>query len=229
MKRLIILSVLAIAFKTSGAQDSLPDLKFILGIGEHETFITNKAFDAWTTANFGRTVHPSANISGQISFAVTHYDGGVYVTATYPFQNLGLYFGRRLTSYQSNFSSFLNFEIGGLGAYYKNINPVNYTPTPDQQGQDLQLHYDSYYIGISSLNYLGALHFHFSKKMNGRLSLYPAFHIGARYGFGGGWSYGYNQPDAEDDGTGFKSVKIPNIPNLGNFNVDAGFFIGIGS
>lgn len=222
MKRL--LAVLAILFVSAGGLLAQPDSGrvAILTLGEHETFISNPAFNSWTMANYGRTIHSSANISGQISFAFKKYDGGLYVTGTYPFQNIDVYFGPRLTRRKSRFSSFLNLEFGELGAYYKNINPIDYTPTPDQQGKSLQLHYDSYYVGISSLNYFQCPFTH-----NRHIALYPGFHLAARYGFGGGWSYGYYRDNVLDDS--FKSVPIHNIPNLGRFNVDAGLFIGFGT
>ncbi len=232
MKSIIIILFLLLLRGISYAQDSTSrwrDLSMMIGLGEHETFINNTGFNAWTQANYGRTINPSPNFSGQMSFAFKRYDGGVYFTGVYPFQSLGLNFGRRLTSDKSPIASFLNLEIGGLGAYYKNINPIDYTPTADQQGKSLQLHYDSYYVGLSSLNYFSFLRFHFKNK-NNHLSLVSGFHVSARYGFGGQWTYGYNvnEVNLEGSGTDFKSVPIKTIPNMGNFIVDAGLFIGVG-
>lgn len=227
MKRLpFILIIVLLAGKLAAQTDTSHKAMVMLGVGEHETFINNPAFNSWTMANYGRVVHSSGNISGQFSLTFSNYDMGVYLTANYPFQNMEAYFGSRLTERNSIFSSYLNLEFGQLNAYYKNINPVNYTPTPDQQGQDLELRYFSYYLGISSLNYFGYPNFKAGKK--GRhLSLYPGFHVAARYGFPGAWYYGYYTSDVIDDY--FKSVTIHNIPNLARFNIDAGFFIGIGT
>jgi hypothetical protein len=219
------LAILIISLISIGRLFAQPDTGrvVILALGMHQTFISNPAFNSWTMANYGRTIHSSSNISGQASFALKKYDGGLYATGKYPFQNIDAYFGPRLTSYKNKFSSFLNLEFGELDAHYKNISPINYTPTPDQQGKDLELHYDSYYVGISSLNYFKVPFTH-----NRHLALYPGFHLAARYGFGGGWSYGYYKDDGIN-GFNFKSVSIHDIPNLGKFNVDAGLFIGFGT
>ena len=197
-----------------------------LSLGAHQLFINDNDLNAWTQRNYHRTIGNPVNFAADLSFAFKRSDAGIYIAAGQPLLNVGIYYGRRLTSPLNGFTSFLNVQAGVLDKTEKNIKPVNYTPTADQQGQDLKLRYSAGYVGLSSRNYFNLAHTHVDKKHT-KIFFRPGFFVSGGYAFGGAWKYGYDKDNGDDD-TEFKNVRIKTIPNMGEFFVDAGVFIAIG-
>jgi hypothetical protein len=201
-----------------------------LGVGAEQTFINNSAFNAWTQTYHDRTIKSRPMFNGELDVITKRFDSGLHVTDAYPFGVWGVYFGERLTRRSSPIASFLNFDLGGFYGHYDNIPPLQ-TLTPDQMGQKMELHYSSFYIGLSSRNYFNNLHFRIGSKKKG-VSINSGFFVMAGYvPFGGDWQYGYNTSDDDpsDDGNGsyFKSNRIKSIPIMSNFFVSTGLVIGI--
>ncbi|HZY35319.1 MAG TPA: hypothetical protein VFE53_01645 [Mucilaginibacter sp.] len=230
MKKILILVLLGLTYKNSLCQVNLKGTEervLILSMGTDETFINNPTFDSWTKLNYN--LHEGYVMSGHldISFVSKAYDFGIHANAPYPYGIYSFYFGRRLTGLQSPVSSFLNIEAGAFEAIYTNISPLNYTPSPDQQGQQLQLHYNATYLGLSSRNYLNKLHFTTGKGKNA-ISHNSGFYVdfGAEP-WGGDWEYGYYKGSGKE--SYFKSRQVFGIPGLGKTFLDIGIFIGIGN
>ncbi len=199
----------------------------ILSIGANKTFINNPGFDAWTKSNYNKT---EGNLmSGHLDFAIITkaYDFGIHASAPFPYRVSSLYFGKRLTTQQSKISSFLNLEIGELEAIYTDIAPVDYIPTAAEEGRKLQLHYDAFYFGLSSKNYINALSFK-SGKGKKAVSFNSGFYLDLGYEpWGGDWSYGYYTGSGKY--AEFHSHTAYGIPHLNNLFIDAGIFLGMGS
>lgn len=230
MKNLIVFLTTALLLPVAAKAQLLAQPKtgplVIVSFGAHQSIMDNTNFDLWTINNYGRVINSAIGFSADILVAFKHTDAGFYITSNSPWQNVGVFYGLKLTRPKARFSSFLNLEVGNLNASFRDIAPVNYTPTTDQQGQDLELHHEAYFVGLSTRNYFNAMRFRIGKKKD-RFSLNPGFFVAARYVFTSAWKYGYNQDNGDDDTT-FESVRIHSIPNTGKFMIDAGIFIGIG-
>jgi len=238
MRKLLFTAVMLLSVKATFAQlnaDGSPTDVLVFSLGLHQTFMNNGAFDAWTLANFNKKLNQGINGEGDLAYFWKKYDGGVHLSASSSFVFGDLYFGTKLTPVHSPISSYLNLDLGILGFSRHDIMPVDYTPTPDQQGKDLKLKYSMPYLGLTSLNYLNNLHFRFGKHK--KMSFNTGFYFTAGYDVfnDGKWKYGYDDTANESidaDGnvsTPFKSVTINTIPRLNRFFMEAGIFVGIGN
>ncbi|WP_183575463.1 hypothetical protein HDF18_16200 [Mucilaginibacter sp. X5P1] len=235
MKKIVLVFFLLLIFTRGFSQLSFNDSPFkmaVFSFGAHQTIMNNPGFDNWASSNYNRTITSKISIEGDLTAITRNYEFGIHFTNPTPYGVGGLYAGRRLTPLRSEISSYLEFNIGGFFGRFKNLSPVNYKPTADQQGQDLELHYDATYIGLTSKNYFNNLHFRIGKSKG--VSVNPGFYFAFSYiPFNdGSWSYGYNVADDSDPdnpSTSFNSVKVKGIPKLNNVFMDAGIFIGFGN
>ena len=140
---------------------------------------------------------------------------------------VAIYWGPRLTSIKSPFSSFLNLEFG-LYNGTPGIAPVHYVPMANQVGKQLHLYYQAAFFGLSSKNYFNKLHFKTGKNKKGVLSWNTGFHVAAGYEpWAGDWKYGYYK--GEGKYSTFVSNRINTIPNLNKVFLNAGIFVGLGN
>jgi len=235
MKKIILIFFLLLLFTRCFSQLSFNDSPFkmvIFSFGVHQNIMNNPGFNDWASSNYNRPITNAISVEGDITAITRNYEFGVHFTDSAPYGVWSFYAGRRLTPIRSAVSSYLEFNIGNFSGRFKNLSPVNYQPTADQQGQDLRLHYDAVYLGLTSKNYFNNLHFRIGKSKG--VSFNPGFYFAFGYEpFNeGSWTYGYNVADDSDPdspGTIFNSVKIKDIPKLNSFFMDAGIFIGFGN
>jgi hypothetical protein len=225
LRRVAISFILLLCFQSSFGQrnalDMEPDSMIFFHLGASYTSINRSAFDQWTRTNYNLVERHDLNTLIDIGGIYKRFDIGVDLNAGGAFNQYMVYFGRRLTGPRSFITSWLNFEAGEFVGIFKNISPVNYTPTPDQKGQQLELHYTSTYIGLTSKNFLNFLHFNIRLGKD-KIPVNTGFFVGAGFQPGGrNWKYGYYNTD-----TVFTAVKIKNIPRLGKVQVNTGLFMG---
>jgi len=235
MKKIILIFFTLLPFSRCFSQLSFNNSPFkmvIFSFGVHQTIMSNPGFDDWALSNYNRTIANPVSVEGDVTVISRNYEFGVHFTDAAPYGGWSFYAGRRLTPLRSVISSYLEFNIGSFSGRFKNLSPVNYQPTADQQGQDLRLHYDAFYVGLTSKNYINSLHFRIGKRSG--VSFNPGFYFAFGYEpfNSGSWTYGYDVADDSDPdnpGSTFNSVKVAGIPKLNNFFMDAGIFIGFGN
>jgi hypothetical protein len=197
------------------------DEMFSVSGGIAHNYIDNAAFDQWTRANYNLTERYTQDYFLNLDYIFGRNSVGIIGTFTKPVDSFSGYYGRRLTGDNSPIGSWLNFEFGFNQGFFKNIAPVNYTPTPAQQGQNLELHYNSLLVGLSTRNYLNFLQFNI-KIGRGHIPVNTGVYASLKWQpFSRTWSYGYYDQD-----TVFRSVKITSIPKLGKIQGTAGVFVG---
>jgi len=237
MKKLIIILSMLLSVKATFAQLSFSDAPYdfyTIAGGMHQLFMSNPGFDNWTQTNYNRKISNQPSGEVNLTFFLKQYDFGGHVSFGNPYGYGGLFFGRRLTSRRSPVSSWLNFELGSTYGFFDSTPPVGYTKTADQQGQDLHFKYNVFYAGLSSWNYINALHFRIGKSTG--ISFNPGFFFSANVDpfWQGVWKYGYYTSDDNGDydtpsTSTFHHVNITNVPKLNRFFMDAGIFIGFGN
>ena len=216
-----LLFVAEIAFCQRNAFHHSPDSMLYAYFGTSEAYMDNRTFDLWTATNFNLTERYGSNFYFDLGGLYKGYDLGVTANLSPTFGNAGVYAGRRLTGKNSFISSWLNLEMGGFFGKFTNIAPVNYTLTPDQVGQHMELHYNSFYMGLKLKNYFNFLQYNI-KIGRARIPINTGFFVGLNWQPGGrNWKYGYYTQD-----TVFNSVKITTIPKLGKVQGTAGVFMG---
>jgi hypothetical protein len=225
LKKPAITLFLILLFQSSYCQRSAKnkeiDSSFLFHMGASYDFVNRGAFDAFTKANYNLVERHNMNLLIDFGYIYRRFDFGGDLDIDATFNQHLIYFGRRLTGPHSFITSWLNLEYGQYTGVFKNIAPVNYTLTPDQRGQQLQLQYTANYIGISSRNFLNFLH-HTIRLGKGGLPINTGFFVGAGYQpNGGNWKYGYYNTD-----TVFTAVKIKTIPKLSRVQVSTGVFVG---
>jgi hypothetical protein len=224
---LLSASICSHVFAQSGAS-SQP--KFIIDGGVNQVSINNPSFNGWAMSNYGKNENPG--VSGFFDLAVTgKWDANLHIAAANPFLVAGIEFGKRLTKPNSPLAMYLNLDWGDFDAMFNDLAPLNYTLTPDQQGQQMQLKSSNTFFGITSRNYFSRLQFYIGKAHRGVFT--SGFYVtGGWTPFRKQWRYGYYEDDGTDaDGVttyNFNSVKVYNIPTINNFFIDTGFFVGIG-
>jgi len=230
MKKLVTILLGLITCGHVAAQNtSSHPVDFILDAGIDKVSMNNLGLNYWALSHYRKSVLPG--ISGQFDLtAAGRWDLNLHVSAANPFVIFDIEFGRRLTPPNRILTSYINLDFGDLDAIFYNLAPINYTLTPDQQGQKMQLRSDNRYFGITSRNYIDRLRIFVNKSH--QASLRPGFFVKAGWlPFRQQWKYGYDKDDGVDgDGNPtsyFNGVKVYGIPNLDNFFVDAGIFIGI--
>ena len=241
MKKTLLLFCFLIILKSTYAQTDRKrsDTYVTFSVGAGIQSIDNRAFDSWTQANYGKKY--TNKVSGNIDLGAVHknYDAGISFTgSSADFRTFTVYAGRKITSDKSPLVSFLNFGIGGLIITDRSLAPLNYVPSPDEIGKDMELKYNATYIGIYSKNYLNSLSFGIGKSK--RVAVKPGFYLNFEYQVGGSsWEYGYTQDNGTStyynvdgtsyttDDTKFIGKKIYNIPKLANKFLNVGFFIAI--
>ena len=75
-------------------------------IGSERTFINNSAFNSWTESNYNRKINYAVSFSFDLNIVLKYADMGINFNAGPPFINASVYYGRRLTSMQSEVSFF---------------------------------------------------------------------------------------------------------------------------
>ena len=237
MKKLIIILVMLLSVKVTFAQLGFSDAPYgiyTIAGGMHQLFINNPGFDKWTQANYNRKISNQPTGELNVTYFLKKYDFGGHVSFGNPYGYGGFFFGRRLTSLYSPIGSWLNVEFGGTYGFYDSTPPLNYIPTADQQGQDLRFQFNASYIGLSSWNYINALHFRVGRSRG--VSFNPGFFFSVNYDLfrNSAWKYGYYTSDDNGDydtppTSTFNHVLIKNVPKLNPFFMDAGIFIGFGN
>jgi hypothetical protein len=218
---LCLLSCFQNSFCQRNSQNFQTDSMFFFGMGLSKLSINRLAFDQWTRANYNLTESYNLNTYIDLDYIGGRYDLGLNFNLGSAFSTDLVYLGVRLTSPRSKIASWLNFEVGEFQGVFTNIAPVNYTLTPDQVGQKLELHYKQGYIGLTSKNFLNFLHFN-TRLGKTKVPFNSGFFVSAGYQPGHGtWRYGYYNSD-----TVFVSNKVRTIPKLGNVQVRAGVFAG---
>jgi hypothetical protein len=229
MKQLLFLIILLAVLKNSFCQINLngtEERTFVLSVGAEKMFINNEAFNNWTEQNYNKKINNFASLNLDVNMILKAYDVGIDASVGYPYAVGSIYWGRRLTSLQSKVSSFLNLHIGFFDAL-PDVAPVNYVPTPDQQGKHLQLQYHETYIGLSDKNYLNKLNFRTGKGKKA-VSYNPGFYFDFGYEpWNGDWQYGYYKGSGKY--SQFIGNKVYGIPNLSKIFFTTGIFIGIGN
>jgi hypothetical protein len=218
---LFLLLLFQSSFCQRNAANMEPDSMLYFHMGASNAFINRQAFDQWTRANYNLTEKYNANFMLDLGGVYKRFDLGGSLNVGGSFNQFVVYVGRRLTGQRSFITSWLNFEYGQFVGIFKNIAPVNYTLTPDQQGQQLELHYTGNFIGLSSRNFLNFLHYNIKLRkvkipVNTGVFVSLEYQPGAR-----DWNYGYYKTD-----TVFTAVKIKTIPKLSKVQLTTGVFMG---
>jgi hypothetical protein len=233
MKKIILTGLLFLFVQRGFAQftfDGTSDNLMVLSGGVQELFTANTAFNGWSAANYNK--HFSAPFTGNVNLAFINFKnyeigGNLSWNSLYGFG--GGYLGRSLTSSRSGITSWLDIDIGYFYANYGNqVLPLNYTLTPDQVGKQLELHYTSTYIGITSKNYFNKQAIRVGVKRLGATFI-PALHFSVGYEpFNNtGYQYGYYYTRASDTSKQFRGVPIRNIPHLSKLFFSAGLSISV--
>ncbi len=218
---LCLLLVAEISFCQRNAFHHTPDSMLYVYLGASSNYIDKHAFDVWTATNFNLTERYRTNFYIDLGGLYKGYDLGLTANIGPSFGNAGGYIGRRLTRKNSFISSWLNLEMGGFFGRFTNIMPVNYTLAPDQVGQQMELHYNAFYMGLALKNYFNFLQYNI-KIGRTRIPVNTGFFVSANWQPGQrNWRYGYYTQD-----TVFNGVKIQNIPKLGKLQGTAGVFMG---
>ena len=165
MKKIILLLFLLIVFKDSFCQvnaagDQAP--LFMLSLGADKMLINNPAFDTWTESNYNRKIGYSLNAAVDLSVVFKSYDVGMHIITGSPAETVSIYGGKRLTPLNSKVSSFIELQFGEF-VVRPGVAPVDYVLTANQPGKKLELDYNAIYFGMTSKNYLNALHFKMGK------------------------------------------------------------------
>jgi hypothetical protein len=225
MKKFLTLALLLLLYKSTFAQlntYNAPDDLFMISVGPSKMFLNNNYFNRWTVNNYRLIDEVSTGIDVDLAVTGKYYNAGLLLSYSAPVLMAKAYFGRRLTNPFSPVSSWLNIEIGEISAKFTNIAPVNYTLTPDEMGQNLELHYNAGYIGLMSKNYLNFLHGNI-KIGRVKIPVNSGFYVSAGFTpFARNWHYGYYR----DGDTVFTSRKVNSIPKLSKFYANTGFFVG---
>jgi len=213
-----------------------PAISFSFGVSK--PFIDNRAFDAWRETNY----HINPGYLGgnfDLTGIARKSDFGIHISSASDFNVASIYYGRRLTHIQSKISSFLNLQVGGFWSNYTNIAPLDFKPTPDDKGQQLQLRNSNNYIALSSKNYINNLGFRVGSPRD-RVLITSGFYVDLGFEpMASKWSYGYSKPDPNSSNSNvdgdFSSGDIfvgnnnvTSIPKLGRVFLDAGIFIAFG-
>jgi len=225
IKRTALLCCLMLLFESSyGQYNSFnvpPSEMRYLNLGVSDISINRQAFDNWTMANYNLKENRNTNFLVDMGYIEDRFDSGITLNVGSSFAIYSAYIGYRLTRNYSPIASWLNFEAGEFLGIFTNIAPVNYVRTPDQVGQNLELHYDNGFVGLMSKNYLNFLHFNIKMGMI-RIPVNSGFFVSAGYQPGSrDWRYGYYNTD-----TVFVSTKIHTIPKLSKVQVNTGVFVG---
>jgi hypothetical protein len=230
MKKLIIIILWVSACDRVFAQADTSDKPhFIIDLGINQPVVTNTAFNLWAGSNYNKNVSPG--ISGMFDIAIAgKWDGGLHLSAANPYLIAGFEFGKRLTPAQFPIASYINLDFGWYNAMFNDLAPVGYKLTPDQQGQQMQLKSINKYFGITSRNYFSRFGFFIGRGHNATFA--SGFYVtGGWAPFRKQWEYGYYTNDGSDaDGIptyDFNSVKVYGIPNISNFFIDTGLFVGV--
>lgn len=232
MKKVIFFGLLALFAQRSFAQrtfDGTADNLMIFSGGVHELYTGNTAFNAWTISNYNKRIE--APFGGNIDLMFINfknYDIGGNFSWNNVYGFGGGYIGRRLTNPNASIASWLNIDIGSFYANYKNqVPPVNYTLTPDQIGQQLELHYTATYIGLTSKNYLNKKSIRIGKRWGAVFIPSVSFSVGYEPFRNSAWNYGYYYTQASDTSRQFKNTSIRNIPHLSKVFFNAGIIIAV--
>jgi hypothetical protein len=225
IKRAALLCCLMLLFESSYGQynsfNAPPSEMHYFNFGVSDIFINRQAFDNWTMANYNLKENRNANFLLDVGDTEDRFDSGVSLNVGSSFAIYSAYIGYRLTRNYSPIASWLNIEAGEFLGIFTNIAPLNYVRTPDQVGQNLELHYDNGFVGLMSKNYLNFLHFNI-KMGKVRIPFNSGFFVSAGYQPGSrDWRYGYYNTD-----TVFVSTKIHTIPKLSKLQVNTGVFVG---
>jgi len=238
MRKILLSLLFILSVKSTFAQlaaDGSTNKVFVASIGVRQLFMNNGQFDSWTEKNYNKKINFDKGAMFDLAFYFKKYDAGLDVSGTSSSTFIDFYFGKKLTPPTGSFSSYLNFFIGGMELNRYDLEPLDYTPTQDQQGKKMELNYSMTYLGLSSRNYFNKTHIRFGKHK--KTSLNSGFYVSAGYDpFNDrGWKYGYddtadNSIDSNGDTTTpFKSVDVHNVPLLNRFFMEAGIFVGIGN
>jgi hypothetical protein len=167
MKKItILLSFLVISkFALAQADDEYSRFNFLsVSLGAGVSYMPNHIFNTWAKQNYGKDYHYPVTGYAEIGFAGKNYDFGLQIEpSSNELVQGSIYFGRRVTSVKSPITSYLNVELGWLDFESNDIAPLNYTLSPDQVGQKMELMYSVAYVGISSRNYINTLSFNIGK------------------------------------------------------------------
>ena len=187
--------------------------------GVSKLYYQRQAFDQWTRTNFNITEPHRPSVYVDLGGTYFKNDFGIAVNAGDAFQTIGGYVGRRLTGAKSPIGSWLNIELGDFMGKFTNISPPTYNKVPD--GQQLQLTYDSFYMSLTSKNYLNFLQYN-AKLGRARIPVNIGFFVSAGWQPGKrNWSYGYYDQDSV-----FHAQKLKPIPKLGKVQGTVGVFGG---
>jgi len=229
MRRIVIIVLLLMLFRNSFGQVNLNDTEdhlLVFSIGAEKTFMNNTAFNNWTETNYNKKINDFAALSIDINIIRRWYDFGLYLGVGYPYEAASLYWGRRLTGLKSKISSYLNVKVGELVAF-PDVALIDYTPTANQAGKQLQLRYYSAYIGLSEKNYLNKLSFRTGKGKKA-VSYNSGFYVDFGYEpWARDWQYGYFKGSGKY--AQFISNPVYGIPALNKVFFTTGIFIGIGN
>lgn len=178
------------------------------------------AFDQWTQSNYNFTESNRPSFYLDLGGIYGKYDLGVAANLGSTFQSTIGYVGRRLTGNNSFIGSWLNIEFGSVYARLDNIVPATYTVPPSNQ--QLELHYNAFYLALTTKNYFNFLHYtaklgRFRIPVNSGFFATVGWQPGAR-----SWSYGYY----DQDSTYHEQRIKPIIPKLGKFQATGGVFMG---
>lgn len=212
-------SVINAAYGQRGIAHRMGDSSLYIFAGASKLFVQRRAFDQWTQSNFNLTESYRPSIYVDLGSLFYKYDLGITINIGGTFQTNVAYVGRRLTGDNSLVGSWLNVELGDVFARLTNITPPTYAAPPS--GQQMELHYDAFYVALTSKNYLNF--FHYTAKLGkARIPVNSGFFatIGWQPGMRN-WRYGYYDQDSV-----FRTQRIKPIPKLGKVQGTAGVFMG---
>jgi hypothetical protein len=208
-----------IAFGQRGATHKTTDSMLYIFAGVSQIYYQRQAFDQWTRTNFNIMEPHRPSVYVDLGGTYFRNDFGIAVNAGDAFQTIGGYVGRRITGAKSPVGSWLNIELGDFMGRFTNITPPTYNKVPG--GQQLQLTYDSFYMSLTSKNYLNFLQYN-ARLGRARIPVNIGFFVSAGWQPGKrNWSYGYYDQDSV-----FHAQKLKPIPKLGKVQGTAGVFAG---
>lgn len=241
MKNLILFCVMLFAGNCAFAQfdNRVSQHDFVaLSVGAGVPFMNNDKFDQWMQRNYGRHYDNLVDGYGALTLVFNRFDAGLQVgLSSKDFAAGDIYFGTRITPYRSPITSFLNLGLGFNNFDDDTFAPLNYTLTSDQVSQKMYMRYTSYYLSLSSINYINPLSFNLDKK--GNLAFRTGFFVDFAFAsFGKKWQYGYKQDTDETGtdsdgnaysytGTKFIGTRITSVPTLGSQFLNLGITVSL--
>lgn len=178
--------------------------------GFNHIFCDKSNVDEWTYHTSGE-VAQQMHLGGAVNLTgmADNVDFGIQAQSNSPFNMLGGFGGVGIIN-TSQFRTFLNVDVGAFISNISNVVPPHYMAPANQQGQNLYLHYQTAYAGLSLKNMF------VSKPNSQGLSLVTECNFQFGYVSPNQWQYGYYGHHDRSTGQHFQGTIVSGMPALSN-------------